>query len=78
MLLETDDQAEDACLAEGGLELPYCVRLVDAKRKDEVIAVSETLSVAYVAFYAAIKEFGNSSIILSHLGATIAKWNASI
>ena len=78
MLLEADDQPDDACMAEGGLELPYCISLADTEKEDGVIAVAETLSVAYVAFYAAIKEFGSSTIILSHLGSTIAKWKALI
>jgi hypothetical protein len=60
----------------GREDLPYRVEVWDLTetRFEQVLAVTSSATIGYAAYYAAIREFPNSVIVLRHRGRLVSRW----
>ena len=60
----------------GREDLPYRVEVWDAAETqfEQVLAVTSSATIGYAAYYAAIREFPNSVIVLRHRGRLVSRW----
>jgi hypothetical protein len=60
----------------GREDLPYQVEVWDAAETqfEQVLAVTSSATIGYAAYYAAIREFPSSVIVLRHRGRLLSRW----
>lgn len=68
--------APPGLLPPGREDLPYRVEVWDAAETqfEQVLAVTSSATIGYAAYYAAIREFPNSVIVLRHRGRLVSRW----
>ena len=60
-----------------GEDFPYKVELWDDQKQsvEQVLAVASSAAIAYAAFYAAAREYGERFVTLRHKSSIINRWN---